>query len=71
MGHLRLVMATAKMAIARKVIVLDYDKVSDWHLFGMGALILAHGCAYWFVCRANQTNALPALVTVTSSENKS
>ena len=71
MGHLRLVMATAMMAIARKVIILDYDKVPDWHLFGMGALILALGCAYWFVCRANQTNDRPVLAPVTSSENKS
>ena len=54
MSHLRLVMATALMAIARKVIILDYDKISDWHLFGIGALILALGIAYWFVCHANQ-----------------
>lgn len=47
--HLKLVVATALMAIARKVIILDYDKVADWHLIGMGALILSLGVAYWFI----------------------
>lgn len=66
MGHLRLVLATALMAIARKVIILDYDKVSDWHMFGMGALILALGCAYWFICRASQMGSAssPSLIAV-------
>ncbi len=50
MGHLKLVMATALMAIARKVIILDYDQVSDSHMLGMGALILALGISYWFIC---------------------
>jgi uncharacterized membrane protein (DUF373 family) len=54
MGHLRLVMATALMAISRKVIILDYDQVSDWHMVGMGVLILSLGFAYWFICQSNQ-----------------
>jgi uncharacterized membrane protein (DUF373 family) len=62
MSHLRLVMATALMACARKVIILDYDKISDWHLFGMGILIIALGIAYWFVCHANRiSQAIPSL----------
>jgi uncharacterized membrane protein (DUF373 family) len=65
MSHLRLVIATALMAIARKVIILDYDKISDWHLIGMGVLILALGTAYWFVCHANQLHhPFPSLATV-------
>jgi uncharacterized membrane protein (DUF373 family) len=54
MNHLRLVIATALMAIGRKVIILDYDKVSDWHLIGMGTLIVALGLAYWFICHAHR-----------------
>lgn len=54
MGHLRLVMATALMAVSRKVIILDYDKISDWHMVGMGALILSLGLAYWFICQGNR-----------------
>lgn len=68
MSHLRLVMATALMAIARKVIILDYDKVSDWHLFGMGVLILALGVAYWFVCHANQAITHPSLASARAEE---
>lgn len=52
MSHIRLVIATALMAIARKVIILDYDKVREWHLLGMAAVILALGVAYWLICRA-------------------
>lgn len=48
-GHLRLVIATALMAIARKVIILDYDHVQDWHMLGMGTLIISLGIAYWLI----------------------
>lgn len=58
-SHLKLVMATALMAIARKVIILDYDLVSAWHMAGMGALILALGFAYWFVARTSSTAIIP------------
>lgn len=58
MGHLKLVVATALMAIARKVIILDYDKISDWHMVGMGALILALGFAYWFICQTHHFSRL-------------
>jgi uncharacterized membrane protein (DUF373 family) len=54
MSHLRLVIATALMAIARKVIILDYDQVRDFHMVGMGILILALGFAYWFICRSHR-----------------
>lgn len=63
MSHLRLVIATALMAIARKVIILDYDKISDWHLLGMGVLIFSLGVAYWFICHAHRVaHKHPSLV---------
>lgn len=65
MGHLKLVVATALMAIARKVIILDYDQVSDLHMVGMGALILALGFAYWFICKTHR------LARLSSSSNSS
>lgn len=49
MGHLRLVIATALMAIARKIIILDYKEMRDLQLVGMGAIILALAIAYWLV----------------------
>lgn len=56
MGHLKLVIATALMAIARKVIILDYDQVHDWHMIGMGALILSLGFAYWIISRSQSAS---------------
>ena len=49
--HLKLVLATALMAIARKVIIIDYDKVPHGHLFGIGVVIISLGIAYWLVHR--------------------
>lgn len=44
-----LVIATALMAIARKVIVLDLDKVAPEFVYGIAAVVLALGIAYWLV----------------------
>lgn len=44
-----LVVATALMAIARKVIVLDLDKISPQFVFGIAAVVLALGITYWLV----------------------
>lgn len=49
MSHLKLVIATALMAIARKVIILDYSEVRDWHMVGMALLIVSLGLAYWLI----------------------
>jgi uncharacterized membrane protein (DUF373 family) len=58
MSHLKLVIATALMAIARKVIILDYNQVHDGYMIGMGALILSLGFAYWFISRTHR-DSLP------------
>ena len=44
-----LVIATALMAIARKVIVLDLDKISPEYVYGIAAVVLALGITYWLV----------------------
>lgn len=49
MNHIRLVVATALMAIARKVIILDYEKIASIQLYGIAATIIALGIAYWLV----------------------
>lgn len=49
MIHLRLVLATALMAIARKIIVLDVSSVESLQLVGLGAVVLALGVAYWLI----------------------
>ncbi len=47
--HVKIVMATALMAIARKVIILDVKEV-DWrYLLGLAAVVLAMSVGYWLV----------------------
>jgi len=46
---IRLVLATALMAIARKVIVLDLTQTPATYVFAIGAVTIALGVAYWLV----------------------
>jgi uncharacterized membrane protein (DUF373 family) len=47
----RLVVATALMAIARKVIIFDFDRISPAYVFGTAAVVLALGITYWLISR--------------------
>lgn len=47
--HIKIVLATALMAIARKVIVLDFDAVTPPFVFGTAAVVVALGVVYWLV----------------------
>ena len=49
----RLVIATALMAIARKVIVFDFEKTSPQYIYGTAAVIMALGITYWLITRKN------------------
>lgn len=49
--HVKLVMATALMAIARKVIIFDLDKVAPGYVYATGAAILALSMGYWLVTK--------------------
>lgn len=51
--HIKLVLATAFMAVARKVIVLDYEVVSPDYVYASAALILALSVAYWLAVVKN------------------
>ncbi|WP_404367700.1 phosphate-starvation-inducible PsiE family protein [Marinobacter sp.] len=51
----QLVVATALMAIARKVIVLDFDTLTPMYLIGIAATTLALGITYWLLRRSNQS----------------
>lgn len=48
---IQLVVATALMAIARKVIVLDLDDTGPNYILGIGAVVLALGVTYWLVAK--------------------
>lgn len=47
--HVKIVLATALMAIARKVIILDYDELAPMYIFATGIVLLATGITYFFV----------------------
>jgi uncharacterized membrane protein (DUF373 family) len=54
---MKLVVATALMAIARKVIILDMEDYSALDLLGIGAIVIGLGVAYWLISRAEATSA--------------
>ncbi len=47
--HVKIVMATALMAVARKVIVMDIDELDSVKVFGLATVILAMSIGYWIV----------------------
>lgn len=49
--HLEIVLIVAMIAIARKVIILDYKTFSPAFLVGMAAIILALAVSYYLVMR--------------------
>lgn len=59
MIHLKLVLSTALMAAARKVIILDF-KVNDYlEVISLGVVILALGICYWLVCIRASASCVP------------
>jgi uncharacterized membrane protein (DUF373 family) len=53
--HVKLVVATALMAIARKVIVFDFTKIGSEHVMATGAVVLALGITYWLIARQSKS----------------
>jgi uncharacterized membrane protein (DUF373 family) len=49
--HVRIVLATALMAIARKVIILDYSTTGPQYIYATAAVVAAMALAYWLVVR--------------------
>lgn len=47
--HVKIVIATALMAVARKVIILDMDETQPLELFGLASLVISASIAYWLV----------------------
>ena len=52
--HVKLVLATALMAIARKVIVLDYNTVEAADIYATAAVVFALSIGYWLVAKKTQ-----------------
>jgi uncharacterized membrane protein (DUF373 family) len=53
--HVRLVVATALMAIARKVIVFDFKEVSPQYIYATAAVLFALGLTYWLIVKKRDT----------------
>ncbi|MGB0205396.1 MAG: phosphate-starvation-inducible PsiE family protein [Neptuniibacter sp.] len=47
--HVKIVMATALMAVARKVIVLDFETITPPYIYGLAAVALAMSVGYWLI----------------------
>jgi len=47
--HVKIVLATALMAVARKVIILDYDELEPLYIFATGIVLVATGVTYFLV----------------------
>ena len=48
---IKMVVATALTAVARKIIVFDYHDVSAMHVMGTALLVIALGGSYWLLER--------------------
>ena len=46
---IQLVLATALMAIARKVIIIDFDELTPPYIFAIGFVVLSLGISYYLV----------------------
>ncbi|GAB2902268.1 phosphate-starvation-inducible PsiE family protein [Microbulbifer echini] len=53
----QLVLATALMAVARKVIVLDLELVGAEHVVGIALVTIALGVSYWLVQEKSKRSA--------------
>lgn len=47
----KLVIATALMAISRKVIIFDFEKITPIYILGTAAVVLALGITYWLISK--------------------
>lgn len=58
--HVNIVLATALMAIARKVIILDFSQIDASYVFAVAAVVLAMSIGYWLIAvQGIQTITIP------------
>ena len=54
--HVQIVMATALMAIARKIIILDFSKTSSEYVWAMAGVVFAMSIGYFLVLKSSSRN---------------
>lgn len=52
--HVELVIVTSIIAVARKIIILDFEKVGGVDIIGLGIAIFALSISYWIVRSTNK-----------------
>ncbi|WP_022669394.1 phosphate-starvation-inducible PsiE family protein [Desulfospira joergensenii] len=57
--HVQIVMATALMAIARKIIILDFSEISAEYVWAMAGVVFAMSIGYFLVLKSSQ-GSIPA-----------
>ncbi len=56
--HVKIVMATALMAIARKVIIMDFSKITPDYVLAIAAVVLSMSVGYWLAVIKDQQHGL-------------
>lgn len=51
--HVELVIVTSLIAVARKIIILDLEKVTGLTIIGLGVAVLSLSIAYWIIRNSN------------------
>ena len=54
--HVKIVMATALMAISRKVIIMDFTQITADYVLAVAAVVLAMSIGYWLVVIKDNSN---------------
>jgi uncharacterized membrane protein (DUF373 family) len=54
--QVELVIVTSLIAVSRKIIILDLEKVPGMGIIGLGVAILALSISYWIIRRSNAKN---------------
>ncbi|KZL47907.1 MULTISPECIES: phosphate-starvation-inducible PsiE family protein [Cyanophyceae] len=51
--HVELVIVTSLIAVARKIIILDLNKITGIDIIGLGVAVLALAISYWIIRSSN------------------
>lgn len=67
--HVKIVLATALMAIARKVIILDFDTITTDYVWATAAVVLAMSIGYYLVAKNTASTTVSCRPPGASNDN--
>jgi uncharacterized membrane protein (DUF373 family) len=67
--HVKIVLATALMAVARKVIIFDYNELAPGYIYATAAVILALSFGYWLIVYQGKRFSEETIFTVGSADD--